>query len=134
MPASRSLRHDSRGFTLVEMLIAVVILSFVLLGLGTASGRLAKNIDTHERQTAAIQLAQDRLTLIQLDPGYDSLDMRYEGVEDSFPTLSSFVRTTEEIVLVGGPQDTLNHKKITVTVEGGGLPQPVSRTVTIAAP
>lgn len=135
MDAQPMIARNQSGFTLIEMLIAVVILAFVLMGVGAATGRLIKDVEVHDQQTAAIQLAQDRLALIQLDPAYDSLPARYEGVEDSFPTRNiGLVRRTEEIVRIGGPGDSLNHRKITVTIDGPGLPAPVARTISVAAP
>jgi prepilin-type N-terminal cleavage/methylation domain-containing protein len=118
------------GFTLIEMLIALVMLSFVLVGLAGVTGRLGRTVDLNERQTVAIELAEDKVAEILMDVDYDSLDQRYEGTE----TVFGFTRTVKDIVRVGGQGQGTNHKKITVTISGNGLPATISRSATVAAP
>lgn len=118
------------GFTLVEMLISLVILSFVLIGLAGVTGTLGRSVDLNERETLATELAEDKLAEIIMDADYDSLDVRYEGTD----TLLGFSRTVENIVRVGGKGLATDHKKITVRVTGSSLPYPVVRSTTVAAP
>jgi prepilin-type N-terminal cleavage/methylation domain-containing protein len=122
-----------RGFTLIEVMIALVILGVVVLGTAQMTARMVHTVATSGQQDAATELAQSRIAKIQVDPNYPGLEGLYVATESSFPTLPGFTRTTAIVHDSGGapPQD---YKKITVTVTGPGLLVPVTRTVTVAAP
>jgi prepilin-type N-terminal cleavage/methylation domain-containing protein len=122
-----------RGFTLVEVMVALVILSVVLVGMASMTGSLLRNTTTSDRVAAAIQLAEHRIEQVQLEPSYARLDSLYAGVESNFPEFPGFTRTTT-VVRYGGSGQPYDYRKVTVTVSGPGLPAPVSRTVTVAAP
>ncbi len=121
-----------RGFTLIEVIAALVLLMIVVTGLATVTGRFVRTVSQTELQVAAVQLAQDRIQIIQMDPDYGGLETEYVGVESSFPTLTGYTRETQ-ITQVGGAGQPNDYKRITVIVNGPGLPQPVERT-TVAAP
>lgn len=124
---------DENGFSLIEVLAALIILSLVVLGLVSSAGMLSHTVDTNERHTAAIQLAEDRVAQVQMERFYDSLETRYEVQETGFPSLPNFTRTTD-ITRIGGSGQPTDHKVITVTVDGPGVSAPVSRSVVVAAP
>ena len=92
---------DRRGFTLIEVMIALVILVLVVLGMATSTGRFMRVVAESDMQVAAIQLADDRIQTVLMDPNYGGIDTTYVGSESSFPTLTGFVRTTV-VTLVGG--------------------------------
>ncbi|KPJ90517.1 MAG: hypothetical protein AMS18_10665 [Gemmatimonas sp. SG8_17] len=121
------------GFTLVEVLMALVIISTVLLALGGTTGSFLHIVAAGDRNASALQLADSRIDQIQMDPNYGGLDTTYAGTESGFASLPGFTRTTT-IVRIGGLGQATDHKKITVTVQGPGLPHPVSRSITVAAP
>lgn len=122
------------GFTLVEVMIALVILMVVIVGFMSTSSRLMHTVATNDRQESAIRLAYDRIEMIRLDPRYTKLESLYVATETSFPTLPGFSRVTA-MSLVGGPGQAIgDHKKVTVTVTGPGLLTAVKRTTTVAAP
>ena len=125
--------RTERGFTLIEIMIALVILTVVILGMATAAAQVVHVVTVTDRSTAAIQLADSRIEEIQLDPDYNGLDSTYAGTETDFPSLPGYTRQTQ-IVRVGGLGQATDHRKITVTVNGPGLTQPIKRTVTVAAP
>jgi type II secretion system protein I len=120
-----------RGFTLVEVLIALAIMSVVLLALGSMTASYLHVVTVGDRNAAALQLVDSRVDQIQMDPQYATLEATYVGVESGFATLAGFTRTTTITHITAG---TLDYKKITVTVAGPTLAQPVSRSVTVAAP
>lgn len=119
------------GFSLVEVVVALSILVGVVLALLTLTGRSMRIATTAEREQAALQLVSDRTDLVLTDPRYAMLDSLYAGTETNFPTLAGLTRTT---VISTVSTSSNNYKKITVTVSGTGLDNPVSRTVARAAP
>jgi prepilin-type N-terminal cleavage/methylation domain-containing protein len=125
--------QTERGFTLIEIMIALVILTVVILGMATAAAQVVHVVTVTDRNTAAIQLADSRIEEIQLDPDYNGMDTTYVGTETNFPSLAGYIRQTQ-INHVGGLGQTTDYRKITVTVTGPGLTQPIKRTVTVAAP
>lgn len=122
-----------RGFTLVEVIIAMTILVVVILAMSTAAGTFVRLTSTSEAQAVGSQLVQERLQIIEMDPNYNGLKSTYEGTESTLPGATGFVRKTD-ITRVGGPSDTKDFWRITVTVTGPGLPDPLVRTTTVAAP
>ncbi len=124
---------SARGFTLIEVMAALVILSVVLLGTAQLTTGMVHTAATSGRQDAAIELAQSRIARIQADPNYATLEKMYVATEIGFPALPGFSRHTD-VLRYGGVGQPNDYKKITVTVSGPGLLAPVSRTVTVAAP
>ena len=122
------------GFTIVEILLSLLLLSFVVLGFQAATGEIIHYAAQSDRALVAVQLAEDRLELIRLDPDYEALEARYEGVETltDFPglTRSTVIARTETTV----PTGLLDYHRITVTVSGSGLRSPAARTLVVAAP
>lgn len=125
--------RSKQGFTLVEVMIALVILMVVVVGFMSTSSRLMHTVAVNDRQESAIRLAYDRIEMVRLDPRYTKLESLYVATETSFPTLPGFSRVTA-MALVGGPGQPTDYKKVTVTVSGPGLLAPVKRTTTVAAP
>ncbi len=125
--------RNEKGFTLVEVIIAMVIMSTVLLAMVGATASLIHVVTVADKNQAALQLVDSRIERIQMDPNYASLDSAYVGTETNFPTLTGYIRTTT-IVRFGGAGQQTDYKKVTVTVTGPGVPDPVSRTITVAAP
>jgi prepilin-type N-terminal cleavage/methylation domain-containing protein len=125
--------QNERGFTLIEVMMALVIMTAVLLAMGGVTASFVHQVAVADRNTAALQLADARIEAIQTDPYYAGLDTAYAGTESDFPTLPGYTRTTT-ILAVGGAGQAVNYKKVTVTVAGPGLAQPVARTITVGAP
>lgn len=121
------------GFTLVEVMIALVILSFVILGMTTATGALVRNVAMDGRTTTAIQLAEDRVEQLELIPDYAAIDSLNGTVETQLAGPPGFTRETQ-VVHYGGAGQAYDFVKITVTVSGPGLLAPVHRTVAVGAP
>jgi len=124
---------NQRGFTLIEVILALTILLVVMMMLATTTGKTVHIATTSANQNAAIQLAIDRVEQVRADPQYDGLDSMYAKTETTFPTLSGFTRVTS-IVRTGGVGQPNDYKKVTVTVTGPGVSPAVVRTVTVAAP
>jgi hypothetical protein len=110
-----------------------VILSLMIMGLTTATAGFVHVTATSDRQVAALQLAQDRIQAVQIFPNYSTLETTFNATESGFPTLPGYTRQTQ-VVRFGGLGQTNDYKRVTVTVNGPGLTQPVKRSVTVAAP
>lgn len=124
---------DRGGFTMVEVIVALVILSVAVLGLAGSATQLTTSAANAEVRAQATYAAQDRIGLIEMDGRYALLDSLYEGVESDIPA-SGFTRTTTvEHVSTTSP-DTLDYRVVTVAVAGPGLTAPVERTLMVAAP
>ena len=123
------------GFTIVEILLALLLLSFVVLGFQAATGQIIHYAAQSDRALVASQLADHRLALIRLDPDYEALESRYETVEATIPDFPGLARQTiinrTQAVQTGG---YLDYYRITVVVTGDGLREPTSRTIVVAAP
>ena len=124
---------NERGFTLIEVMMALTIIAGVLLAMGAATASFVHEVAVGNRNAMALQLVDDRIETVQADPYYAGLDTAYAGTETDFPTLPGYTRTTT-ILAVGGAGQSVNYKKVTVTVAGPGLAQPVARTITVGAP
>ena len=124
---------DRRGFTLIEVILALTILLVVMMMLANTTGRTVHIAATSANQQSAVQLVMDRVDQIRADPVYDGLDSTYARTETGFPSLPGFTRRTV-IVRVGGVGQPTDFKRITVSVTGPGVVPAVTRTVTVAAP
>jgi prepilin-type N-terminal cleavage/methylation domain-containing protein len=121
------------GFTLVEVMVALVILLGVVLGIAQVTARMVHTVATSDVQLTAVQLAEDRLAQVQLDPDYADLEANYATTESTLPGEPGFTRTTA-IVHFGGAGQPQDYKKVTVSVTGPGLLAPITRTVAVGAP
>jgi len=124
---------NRRGFTLIEVIIAMTILVVVVLAMAAAAGQFVRLTAGSEAETVASQLAQERLQMIQMDPNYAALIATYEGTETAIPDATGFQRRTEMTRIVGGA-DNVDITRITVTVAGPGVRAPVVLSTTVAAP
>jgi prepilin-type N-terminal cleavage/methylation domain-containing protein len=116
------------GFTLIEVLVAMVILGFAVLGVqASITDRFVRDVSREDQRAAAQQLAADRLTSIQNDPQYTEIVSRYEGAEDSVPGFPAYRRST--VVNEG-----TGHLVVSVQVVTPTLRDTVSRTLVIGAP
>lgn len=120
------------GFTLIEIIVAIVMLSFILLGVVGSTMRLETAIRGQERRTLAIELAEERIAQIQIDPDYGTLEERYVGEDRPVAEHSEFVRATVAREVLGA--DGEEHKVFTVAVDGPGVGETVERTILVAAP
>ncbi len=127
-------RRRREGFTLIEVMMAVVILTGVVLGMAHVTGRMLHTISTSDRSAAALELVSDRLEQVSLDPDYGDLEDEYEGTETGFPSLPYYTRKTDIVHTTPGKKGGPDYKRITVTVDGPGLLAPISRSATVGAP
>lgn len=66
---ARPLARERRGFSLIELMVAVMVLSIALLGLAGMSGTVSRQLGNGSLQTAAAMVVQSRLdSLASLSP------------------------------------------------------------------
>jgi prepilin-type N-terminal cleavage/methylation domain-containing protein len=124
------------GFTMMEVLVAMVILGFVLLGTQAAiTDRLVVDMGKLDRRAIATQLAADRVEMIKMDRLYASLETKWNATEVSFPDYPGFKRVTQIVqVTTVTARGKIDYKRVTVTVTNPNMPRPVTRTAIVAAP
>jgi prepilin-type N-terminal cleavage/methylation domain-containing protein len=119
------------GFTLVEMMIALVILAGVALAVGGSTGQLVRAGADDRIAGQAAAAAEAQLGLVLVWPEYATIDSAFAGTVANTPFTGASRTTT--VVRTGGTGQANDYKKITVTVTAPGLSVPVSRSLTIAA-
>ncbi len=104
------MRGNQRGFTLVEVIITVFILSLCVIPVYTGLLAGSKNVDSAQRRMIALGLAQGKLEeILSLD--YRSISSREtkENFPDPYSRYSYTVFVTEETI-------PAQWKKISLTV------------------
>lgn len=114
--------------TLIEVMIALAILSFVLVSMAAYLMRFASGVSTDNNRTTAAALAADRLEMIRGTLRYVAVDS-FAVVEDSIPNFPGFARTT---TVTRDSSSTLDHKRVTVAVTGPKLTTAVRRSLVVA--
>lgn len=123
------------GFTIIEITVAVVLLAVVLVGMQATTARLVHVVTTSDQHALAVQIAEDRVELIRTDPNYDVLSDRYAETKTALDDPPGFTRTTLFLTVRDSSSTGIaEYKKITVTVDGPGLTEPVQRTVSVGKP
>ena len=126
---------DRRGLSLVEVVVALVILTSVLLGLARFAVGFTRTVTQADSRTIAVNLVSQRISEIRAAPNYSGLETTYNGTESTITGFPRFTRRTV-IVRTGGPRPTFtnDYKTVTVDVTAPGLTQPIRKTVVVAAP
>ena len=120
-----------RGFTLLEVAIALSILGGVLLVLATTTARFIHTVTLDRVRTQATAAANAHVARIQLWPTYDSLSVQFAGTTPGYPFAGWSRETTVwRSPVVVPPND---YTRITVSVTAPALDSTIRRTITIAA-
>ena len=122
------------GFTLIEVVMSLMILSVAILGMQAMAGGMVKRVTLSNTQLAAIQLAEDRVDLIRLEPVYANLPS-YAITENPVTGYPGFIRITRVVqTLTTTTNGVTDFRRITVEVRPPGGLSPVMRSITIGAP
>jgi prepilin-type N-terminal cleavage/methylation domain-containing protein len=127
----RQTSSDQRGFSLIEVVIALTILSTVVLLMAVPAGRFMSTINKSQRKIQAAATADAQVALVRSYPVYDSLLVKFDSTRSNTP-FTGWTRTTS--VVRTGQGTTGDITRVTVTVTGPGLATPVKRFATVAAP
>jgi prepilin-type N-terminal cleavage/methylation domain-containing protein len=124
------------GFSLVELIVSMLLLSVVALTIGSVTAKLVTSSAKSSQTLAALDLADDRLRAIESDPSYASLESRYNGTESAVAGFPGLVRTTvlTHVTDLLPNNRVLDYKLATVSVTGAGLQQAVVSVIAVGAP
>jgi hypothetical protein len=121
------------GMTLVEVMIALVMLTSVLLGMGAFMAKYGRAVGQGSAKASARELVAERLEYVKGATRYSTIEATYGGLESSIPGYPGFTRRTLVLRVGGKPTDKFDHKVITVVVNGPGLDKPVKKTSVVSA-
>lgn len=129
--------RNRSGFTLIEILVAVVMLAIVALGVARFSGVFASALSNSSVRVVAAGVAEDRLQLIRADPRYTSLVALYNagaGADTTgFPDYPNMHRKTYAVRDQSG-SPARDRTTVTVQVTDPSMPDTVAVTTVIASP
>ena len=119
--------------TMIEVVIAIMLLSGALLGMGAFLAQFAKAGATMQTRTTANQLVADRLEEVKGAVRYAAIDSLYAKTEASIPNSPGFTRQTLVSHVGGGPPDLVDYRIVTVIVTSPSLKRPAKKTTIISA-
>ncbi|MEO8479628.1 MAG: prepilin-type N-terminal cleavage/methylation domain-containing protein [Gemmatimonadota bacterium] len=127
--------HRRNGFTLLEMIIAIVILVVVATTFGRFAGTFSKAMAQSSIRAIAVGVGTGRLELVRADPRYTRLVTLYGTGPGSdttgFPNYPGMRRTTKVVRDLAGGRDI---STITVRVWDPAFKDTVSVTALVASP
>lgn len=132
------MRTNEAGFTLIEVSIAVVILSVSLMMVPLAGMKFNQQVATSRMRNEANALADAWVARCRSEPNYAALDSNVAGkCRGTVTGLGTYAFTRTTVVAsdatLSGVADSLNdYKRITITVTATGLSPAVTRTITVA--
>lgn len=122
---------STRGFTLIEVMIALVILSGVILSMGAGTSRYLSIITRSRIRIQAAAVADAQIAAVRVAPDYATLTATFNGTLADVP-FPSYSRVTQ--VVRTGAGTTADRTRVMVTVTGPHLATPVVRYTTLAVP
>ncbi|MEQ1691598.1 MAG: prepilin-type N-terminal cleavage/methylation domain-containing protein [Gemmatimonas sp.] len=125
----RRTKAARRGFTLVEVVLALTLLSGVVLMLSMGTTKFQRSVGDSNIRSRAQARADLQLAMARSWPTWSTLEEltreRYNEALDGLATTTIVSADT-----TGGRRI----KRITVTVSSSSMPLPVKRTIAVAAP
>lgn len=128
---------NRRGFTLPEIMIALVILTILSLALGRFVGQFLRSSTDANVRIVAASVASERLELIRADPRYTRLRTLYAtGATADTTGFPGFPTMRRQTVIVRDTTSALrrDYTTITVRVTHPSMRDTVSLTMTRARP
>ncbi len=123
------------GFSLAEVLVALVILTAALLGLALFVSRMAHAASDSRLLGTATELVTNRIESIKSITNYASIDTCAitESTIAGSPDYVGFKRQTLVKHVGGGVADSVDYRIVTVIVTNPVMSAPVKKTTAIAA-
>jgi prepilin-type N-terminal cleavage/methylation domain-containing protein len=126
-----------RGFTIIEILVAIVILAILATGVARFSAVFSKALSNSSVRVVASGVATDRLQVIRTDPRYSSLVALYNsgaGADTTgFPDYPNMHRLSYVVRDQSG-SPARDRTTITVKVMDPSMPDTIAVTSIIASP
>jgi prepilin-type N-terminal cleavage/methylation domain-containing protein len=127
-------RRARKGMTLVEVIVAMLILTGVILALGAFTARYAQASGQVHLVIAANEIAATRLDAVRTQPSYTAIDSLGKATPDMVPSgATKFARRTQVARVGGAVTDSVDYKIVTVTVTHPSMKTVVSKTTAVAA-
>jgi Tfp pilus assembly protein PilV len=126
-----SSRHQRRGLSLVEIVVALTILTGAMMGLAQFGVHFTQTLTSTRQRSTALDLAADRLEDVKVSSTYASIDS-YAGTEVSPNGAKNFTRKTIVTRVGGASSSIVDYKIVTVEVTGAAIALPVRKTTIIA--
>jgi prepilin-type N-terminal cleavage/methylation domain-containing protein len=124
---------ERRGFTLIEVMLAVVILATVLVSVARYTGQFLHTVSTSSARTVAAEVARERISLVDMDPSYTTLGAVWAGTQTGFPGYPQMSRVTTVSRITGNapPRD---YTVVTVRVSEPTMGAAIDVTTVVAQP
>ena len=120
--------------TLIEVMIALAILTGSLLGMGVYITRFSHATANATVISAASDLAVERLEQIKAYGSYPTLETAYVGTETSFPSHPGIPSgMTRQTLITHTVTASTDYKAVTVIVTAPSLSSPVKKSTIISA-
>jgi prepilin-type N-terminal cleavage/methylation domain-containing protein len=124
---------DRRGFTLIEVMLAVVLLAIVLVSVARYNSQFLHTVSTSTVRTVAAEVARERISLVDMDPSYTTLAATWVNDSLNFPGYPRMRRVTS-VSRVTGNTPPRDYTIITVRVSEPTMGQPIDVTTVVAQP
>lgn len=124
---------ERRGFTLIEVMLAVVLLSIVLVSVARYTGQFLHTVSISTVRTVAADVARERIGLVDMDPSYTTLAATWAGTETGFPGYPSMTRVTS-VSRVTGANPPRDYTIVTVRVTEPTMGPAIDVTTVVAQP
>jgi len=125
------------GFTLVEMLLAIVILAIILGSVARYTGQYLHTVTTSTTRTAAAEVARERIGLVDMDPSYATLAAVWgtglEANQTGFPGYPGMTRVTT-VSRITGNAPQRDYTIVTVRVTEPTMGAAIDVTTVVASP
>jgi len=118
--------------TLIEVMIALTILTTAMLSMAAYMTRFARTIAVSDVRATADELATSQIERVKGAPRYSAIDSMYAGTQTLTGIYQGYTVTTAVTRTGGGSSDFYDYKTVTVTVANARLAGPVRKTTVIA--
>lgn len=102
------------GFTLLEALIALLVMAFGMLALAGMQANLSRNADVAKQRTEAMRLAEERLERLRSFVGITTGAINWNGLSVAAETVTTNATYTVTPALAGTTADAMRPVSVTV--------------------
>jgi prepilin-type N-terminal cleavage/methylation domain-containing protein len=126
-----------RGFTLVELVLAIVLLTIVLTTIARYTGQYLHTVAVSTARITAAEVARERIGLVDIDPSYTTLGAVWgTGGQANLTGFPGFPRMTRVTTVrqVTGLVPPRDYTIVTVRVTEPTMGPPIDVTTVVARP